>query len=236
MEGRVAETYWKIFQSVIPKKYEFSSRISQKHQMNSTDPVNTLLNYGYAFLESRCRASINSVGLEPSIGFLHETVQPKYPLVYDLQEPFRWICEVASLEAFESGLLDLKDFYFHGDDYRYHIDFEAKRRFLELLKERFNSGVRYKGKSWKLDTVILKKTEELGRFLLGKSETVDFTEPTPKVMRSDSLEMRKRILELTQKQAQKIGISKSTLNCLRENAKENKSFKVYAKICEKLGF
>ena len=35
----------------------------------------------------------------------------------------------------------MKDFYFLGDDYRYHIDFKAKHRFLELLKERFNSGV-----------------------------------------------------------------------------------------------
>ncbi|MCW4042309.1 MAG: hypothetical protein NWE90_01130 [Candidatus Bathyarchaeota archaeon] len=69
----------------------------------------------------------------------------------------------------------MKDFYFHGDDYRYHIDFEAKHRFLELLKERFNSGVKYKGKSWKWDTVILKKTEELGRFLLDKTEFIDFS-------------------------------------------------------------
>ncbi len=58
----------------------------ETHQMNSTDQVNTLLNYGYVFLESRCRASINSVGLESSIGFLHEIAQPRYPLVYDLQE------------------------------------------------------------------------------------------------------------------------------------------------------
>jgi len=71
------------------------------------------------------------------------------------------------------------DFYFLGDDYRYHLDFEAKHRFLELLKERFNSGVSYKGKSWKWDTVIQKKTEELGRFFLGKSDSVDFSEPVP---------------------------------------------------------
>ena len=150
--------------------------------------------------------------------------------MYDLQEPFRWICEVATLEAFESGLLDLKDFYFLGDDYRYHIDFEAKHRFLELLKERFNSGVKYKGKHWKWDTIILKKTEELGRFLLGRSESLDFTKPIPKILHSDSLEMRKRILELTQKQAKELGIGKGTLNYLRKNAKENKSFRV----CEKV--
>jgi hypothetical protein len=87
----------------------------------------------------------------------------------------------------------------------------------------------------KWDTVILKKTEELGRFLLGKSESLDFIEPIPKIVRSDSLEMRKRILELNQKNAKELGISKSTLSYLHKNAKENKSFRVYEKVAARLG-
>ncbi len=47
--------------------------------------------------------------------------------------------------------------------------------------------------------------------------------------------MRKRILELTQKQAKDIRISKSTLNYLRKNAMENKSFRVYEKVAARLG-
>jgi len=236
VEGRVALRYWQTFQSVIPETFDFHGRITKKHQYNAVDPVNLVLNYAYGVLEGECRKAINIVGLEPSVGFLHDFAgyQTKQSLVYDLQEPFRWICEIASLEAFESGLLDLKDFYFLGDDYRYHIDFEAKHRFLELLKERFNSGVRYKGKSWKWDSVIQKKTEELGIFLLGKSKSLDFCEPSPRIVRSDSLEMRKRILELTHKQANEIGISKSTLNYLRKNAKENKTFRVYEKVAARL--
>jgi DNA-binding Xre family transcriptional regulator len=54
------------------------------------------------------------------------------------------------------------------------------------------------------------------------------------MIRSDSLEMRKRMFELTQKKANEIGISKSTLNYLRKNAKENKSFRVYEKVAAKL--
>ena len=46
--------------------------------------------------------------------------------------------------------------------------------------------------------------------------------------------MRKRILELSQKQAKEIGIGKSTLNYLRKNAKENKQFRVYEKVAVKL--
>jgi hypothetical protein len=96
--------------------------------------------------------------------------------VYDLQEPFRWLADVGVMDAFESGVLDLPDFYFTGDDYRYRFDPEAKQRFLDLLRERFNRGISYRGRALKWDTVIEQKTNELGRFLLGKS-ILDFAEP-----------------------------------------------------------
>ena len=103
----------------------------------------------------------------------------KQSWVYDFQEPFRWLGDVTTIEAFESGALDTKDFYLLGDDYRYHIKIEAKKRFLELLENRFNSGVKYRDKAWKWDTVILSKTQELTRFLLDRSRQMDFIESHP---------------------------------------------------------
>ena len=71
---------------------------------------------------------------------------------------------MAIVEALEGGVLDLPDFYFTADDYTYRFDPEAKQGFLDLLRERFNSGVRYKGRALKWDTVIEQKSIELGRF------------------------------------------------------------------------
>lgn len=45
--------------------------------MNASDEINALLNYGYAILESEIRRDINAVGLDPTIGFLHELAQSK---------------------------------------------------------------------------------------------------------------------------------------------------------------
>jgi CRISPR-associated protein Cas1 len=149
-------------------------------------------------------------------------------------EPFRWLGDVTTIEAFESGVLDLKDFYFTGDDYSYKIGIDAKRRYLQLLKDRFNSGVKYNGKTCKWDTIILNKTQELTRFLLDKSEQIDFIEPHPSPQRSDTQDLRKRILELTQAEAKKLRIGKSTLLYLRKNAGSEKSFKVYSKVAERL--
>ena len=204
--------------------------------MTSRDPFNLCLNYAYGVIEGYVRRAINIVGLEPSVGFLHEFSgsQTKESLVYDLQEPFRWLGDVTTIEAFESGALDMKDFYFLGDNYRYHIEVEAKRRFLELLKSRFNSGVKYKGKAWKWDTVISNKTQELGRFLLGKSRQIDLIEPRPSLQRSDTLDLRRRILELTQREAEELGIGRSTLHHLRRNAGCHRSFMAQEKTRKKL--
>jgi hypothetical protein len=133
---------------------------------------------------------------------------------------------VAVVEAFEGGVLDLPDFHFTGDDYTYRFDPEAKQGFLDLLRERFNSGVRYKGRALKWDTVIEQKTIELGRFLVGRTGRLDFSEACPKLARADSRELRKRILSLRQQESQRLGIGKSTLHYLRKNANKAESFRV----------
>jgi CRISPR-associated protein Cas1 len=184
VEGRVALRYWQAYSSVLPESLDFQGRMTTSHQNNASDPVNLALNYAYGVVEGECRRAINAVGLEPSVGFLHEfsSYQTKQSLVYDLQEPFRWISDVAVMEAFESGLLDLSDFYFTGEDYRYRFEVEAKQRFIDLIRERLNSGVKYNGRTLKWDTIVEQKANELGRFLLGKP-IVDFAEPSPKLLR-----------------------------------------------------
>ena len=155
--------------------------------------------------------------------------------VYDLQEPFRWIADVAVMEAFESGVLDLPHFYFTGDDYRYRFEPEAKRRFLEVLREQFNSGVRYSGRALKWDTVIEQKTVELSRYLVGRTGRLDFSEPSPNLHREDDQELRRRILSLSQSEARRIGIGKSTRYSMRKNVAGRGRFRVYRKVFPKLG-
>jgi CRISPR-associated protein Cas1 len=236
VEGRVALRYWQAYASVIPKCFDFEGRMTSSHQNNASDPVNSALNYAYGVLEGECRRAINAVGLEPSIGFLHDfsTYQTKQSLVYDLQEPFRWIADVTVMEAFESRVLDLPDFYFTGDDYRYRFEIGAKRRFLDLLQERFNVRTRYNGRMLKWDTVIEQKATMLGRYLVGRCDRFDFLEPSPNLRRTDYPELRKRILALSSSNARRLGIGKSSLHYLRKNAGSGREFRVYRKIRKKL--
>ncbi len=211
VEGRVAEQYWRAIQSVLPECFCFEGRLIRSGRANNaSDPINLTLNYGYGVLEGECRRAINTVGLEPSIGFLHESTrsQTKQSLVYDLQEPFRWICDVTTIEAFESHLLDMKDFYFTGDDYRYRIEVDAKRRFLELLKAKLNAGIKYKGKTWKWDTVILEKARELSQFLLSRPKNIEFVKPSPVSLGMDVRPLRQNAAALSD--VRRLGINRNT--------------------------
>ncbi len=236
IEGRVAQAYWRGYCKALPQQLEFQGRMTTRHNNNASDPVNAALNYGYGFLEAECRKAINGVGLEPSVGFLH-ALSPdstKQSLCYDLIEPFRWLVDLSVLQAFESRVLDWSSFYFTTNDYRYRFSLESKKRFIELLKERFNSGVVYKGQRMKWDTVIQEKTSELARYLSGRSRSLDFIEPSPTLERFDNAELRERIKALTSEEAKKAGIDKSTLYTLRQHACKEPPFKLYRKTLVKL--
>jgi CRISPR-associated protein Cas1 len=181
VEGRTALRYWQGFAKIMPEPSRFKGRASDSHNNNASDCYNAALNYGYGYLKILCRTAINSVGLEPAVGFLHElsTTQTAESLVYDLQEPWRWLVDFCVIAAFESQKLSPHDFAWTKDDYLYRLEWEGKMRLLDLLRVRFNSGVNYKGRVLKWDTVIEEKTLELSRFLTGRSSTLDFCEPSP---------------------------------------------------------
>jgi CRISPR-associated protein Cas1 len=138
------------------------------------------------------------------------------------------------MEAFESRALDLPDFYFTGDDYRYRFEAEAKRRFLDLLQDRFRVGVGYNGHTLRWDTVIERKAVELGRYLVGRTGKLNFSDPLPNLTRTDDSELRKRILNLSQPEAEELGIGRSTLHYLRKNAKSTESLRTYKKVRDRL--
>jgi len=138
------------------------------------------------------------------------------------------------MEAFESGMLDLPDSCFAGDDYRSRFEPEAKQRFLDLLRERFNSGASYKGRALKWDTVIEQKAVELGRYVAGRVGRLDFSGPSPDLHKTDNRELRRQILGLSQSEALRRGIGKSTLHYLRKNARKKNSLLIYEKVHNRL--
>jgi CRISPR-associated protein Cas1 len=181
--------------------------------MNAANEVNALLNYGYAILESEIRKDINSIGLDPAVGFLHELAQSKTPLVYDMQELFRWLVDLSVLQLLEEKKLKKSDFIVTEN---YHI--RLKPATAKMLIERISlnfirkaTNYRGKGKSYTYQNISFDNIQQLANFVVKKHGDVKFDIPIVKLHRSDTLELQKRLLSTSSAERKRLGINKSTL-------------------------
>lgn len=86
MRAKIARAYFAAFSALLDEKvWGFHGRGGRP----ARDPVNALLNYGYAFLEREVRLAAVGHGLDVRIGFFHAIDGRRTSLVFDLMEPFR---------------------------------------------------------------------------------------------------------------------------------------------------
>lgn len=81
-ESACAAMFWKIF-ARMANQPEF------RREPQDGQPLNSLLNYGYAVLLSAVLQNLFAVGLDPTFGIGHLSRERSTPLAYDLMEPFR---------------------------------------------------------------------------------------------------------------------------------------------------
>jgi len=235
IEGMVARNYWLILAETFDKKWGFEGRLFGKtgRPMGAVDPVNALFNYGYSLLESQCWRAINANGLDPYIGFVHQMAAGKYPLVYDLQEPFRWLVDVAIINALEKGVFTKKDFI-RTDNYVIRLSSAGTKKLLEEVNVQLTNRVKFHGKSWEWGYVIIQKTSEFVNYLNGANSDFGFIEPSPILLRDDTPELREKVLAISYYKWMKAGYSKGSLHYLKKNARSEKPFRVYGKMKDKL--
>jgi CRISP-associated protein Cas1 len=230
-EGRIASHYWKQFKKIIPKKYEFEGREYKKEAKGTGDKFNCMLNYGYAILEAEILKSINSVGLDRHIGFLHEKQVGKNSLAYDMQEPFRYLIDLAVLDLIENNNIKDSDFI-RTENYNLRLRSSGAKKVLESINKHFNHKILYKGDNVNIHYLILLKTRELSNFLKKKSKNIDFTKPKQKLNKKDTEEVRNKILNISYVDWKNKGLSKGTLFYLKKNARLDKPFSMNKNIEE----
>ena len=231
-EGRIASAYWtelsKVFNKLAPD-FNFQSRknLSYSWNMNASDPVNALLNYGYAILESMVRKDINTIGLDPSIGYLHEIAPAKHPLVYDLQELFRCVVDYSVIELLETGLK--KSDFITTENYHIRLKPNTAKLLIEKIKENFNKRYEFRNKQHTLENIMFENIRELSRYILGKGMEIKFNIPNIKIQRNDDIKMRNKIMATEPEKRKELKINKSTLWYQQRKIKEGKTLKVYNK-------
>jgi CRISPR-associated endonuclease Cas1 len=94
----------------------FGSRASQlrrsgRSPRDAADPINALLNYGYALAAAEARLAILAVGLDPGLGIVHTDIRNRDSLVLDLLEPLRPVVERHILRLMAARYFTRADFH-----------------------------------------------------------------------------------------------------------------------------
>lgn len=88
IEGEAAMTYFSVFnQLILTQKTDFY--FDGRNRRPPMDNVNAMLSFVYVLLMHEVRSAIESVGLDPCVGFLHTDRPGRQSLALDLMEEFR---------------------------------------------------------------------------------------------------------------------------------------------------
>lgn len=106
-EGEAAQVYFGVFPQLIRQPdFEFDAR----RRRPPTDPVNALLSFAYTLLTHDCRSALETTGLDPASGFLHQLRSGRPSLALDLAEEFRPMIDRFVLSLINKRQIGLKDF------------------------------------------------------------------------------------------------------------------------------
>jgi CRISPR-associated protein Cas1 len=171
-EGREDLKKWETLKREVFDKtnFQFTLRSGKReiYNKNASDEINALLNYSYSILEAISRKAISAYGLDSSIGYLHGIAEGKEPLVYDMQEPFRAICEVSVCEILPT--LKKTDFYRDKTNYTVRLTHKTALRLLEVLKTNFEKRYLFDGEKRTGEGLVFLAVQNLTSFLLRKKE------------------------------------------------------------------
>lgn len=111
IEGEAAAAYFAVFDALIRKTGEPRFRFECRSRRPPLDEVNALLSFLYTLLLHDCRSALETVGLDPAVGFLHRLRPGRPSLALDLMEEFRpMLADRLALSLINRRQLMLTDF------------------------------------------------------------------------------------------------------------------------------
>jgi CRISPR-associated protein Cas1 len=88
LEGEAAQAYFGVLDYLI-RVPDPAMRFGGRSRRPPTDAANALLSFLYTLLTHDCRSALETVGLDPAVGFLHRDRPGRPSLALDLVEEFR---------------------------------------------------------------------------------------------------------------------------------------------------
>lgn len=116
VEGDAANSYFSVFSNLIVQQKEIF-KFNGRNRRPPKDAVNAMLSFTYTLLANDVAAALETVGLDPYVGFLH-TIRPgRMSLALDLEEELRaYLCDRLVLSLINLKQVSESDFLQQGDN------------------------------------------------------------------------------------------------------------------------
>ncbi|HHP7244559.1 MAG TPA: CRISPR-associated endonuclease Cas1 [Elainellaceae cyanobacterium] len=103
-----------------------------------TDPVNSLLSFGYTLLFKNVLSLLLAEGLNPHLGNLHRSDRNEPHLAFDLMEEFRSpIIDTLIIQVLNQRVFRLDDFQAPNDEGGVYLTDAGRRKFIKHVENRF---------------------------------------------------------------------------------------------------
>jgi CRISPR-associated protein Cas1 len=140
IEGAAARIYFSLFAGMLRSNHGFDFR--SRARRPAPDPVNALLSFLYSLLAKDCTAACLAVGLDPYVGFFHQTHYGRPSLALDLAEEFRpLIADSVVLTLVNNDMLRPSHFVRRGP--ACSLSDQGRRIVIEAYEARMQTMIRH---------------------------------------------------------------------------------------------
>lgn len=129
IEGEAASVYFSVFNDMILQQNE-DFCFTVRSRRPPLDRVNAMLSFAYSLCTSMCCSALESVGLDPYVGFLHTDRPGRRSLALDLLEEFRApLCDRFVLTCINKKIIT-KESFINQEDGAVLLTDDGRREFL----------------------------------------------------------------------------------------------------------
>ena len=168
IEGEGAQIYFSVFDDMIlQQKDDFTFSIRNKRPPR--DNVNALLSFAYSLATSMCTSSLEAVGLDPYVGFMHTDRPGRRSLALDLVEEFRApLCDRFVLTLINKKIITANDMV-KQEDGAVRLTDDGRRTFITAWQKRKDDELKHPFLDEKMEWGIVPYAQSLllARFIRG---------------------------------------------------------------------
>ena len=177
VEGNASAMYFGAFNFML--KTEMGFEFHRRSRRPPADPTNALMSFAYSLLTADLMSAIQTVGLDPYIGFFHQLKYGKPCLALDLMEEFRSIiADSVVITLINNRRIKIEDFtHSHGG---WYLKPHRRKAFYAAYETRKNETITHPVFKYKL---TFRRAMELQVRLLAKYLTGEIDRYTPLTIR-----------------------------------------------------